>query len=99
MTTCDAATKWLPFTISVSPRCTSAKVIVLGEREAISGAGLAPPHKGFRVSLRDFQARCESRVWTFPTSRLFHSSSRRRFAFHQGRTLGAVSAGGVHGSD
>src|ERR1700757_238136 len=51
MTTWVAATKWLPFTISVTPCCTSAKVIVLGESEPISGAGLALPQRGFRVLL------------------------------------------------
>ena len=41
--------------------------------------------------LRDFQARWESRVLDFSTSRLFHSPSRRGFAFCQGRTQSAVS--------
>src|ERR1039457_4761004 len=51
MTTSDDETKWLPFTVSVSPCCTSARVIVLGESEPISGVGLALLHKGFRVLL------------------------------------------------
>src|SRR2546429_1584446 len=42
--------------------------------------------------LRDFQARWESRVLDFSTSRLFHSPSALRFVVCQGRTLGAVSA-------
>src|ERR1022692_1308922 len=50
--TSDAETKWLPFTVSIEPCCTSAKVIVLGEREPISGAGLALPHNGLRVLLQ-----------------------------------------------
>src|ERR1035438_5066749 len=43
----------------------------------------------------DFQARWESRVLDFSTSRLFHSPSRRGFAFCQGRTQSAVSAQAV----
>jgi hypothetical protein len=38
-------------TIRVSPSCTSEKVIVLGDREPMSGAGRALPQRGFRVLL------------------------------------------------
>jgi len=51
MTTSDDETNWLLFTMSTEPCCTSAKLIVLGESEPISGAGLALPQKGFRVLL------------------------------------------------
>src|SRR5436853_6958679 len=47
---------------------------------------------GIQRLLRDFQARWESRVLDFSTSRLFHSPSALRFVVCQGRTLGAVSA-------
>src|ERR1035437_10680473 len=45
--------------------------------------------------LRDFEARWERRVLDFSSSRLFHSPSRRGFAFCQGRTQSAVSAQSV----
>src|SRR5438270_8773141 len=47
---------------------------------------------GIQRLLRDFQARWESRVLDFSSSRLFHSPSALRFVVCQGRTLGAVSA-------
>jgi hypothetical protein len=46
MRTSDDETKWLPFTMSTEPCCTSAKLIVLDEIETISGTGRALPHKG-----------------------------------------------------
>jgi hypothetical protein len=54
---------------------------------------------GIPRSLRDFQARWESRVYDFSTSRLFHSPSRAAFCVLQRhsfrtvmpQTLGAVS--------
>jgi hypothetical protein len=49
MTTWDDDTNWLPFMVSITPCSTSAKVTVLGESAAISGAGLALPQKGFSV--------------------------------------------------
>jgi hypothetical protein len=51
MTTSDDETNWLPFTIKTAPCCTSEKLIVLGESEPISGAGLALPQRGFSVLL------------------------------------------------
>jgi hypothetical protein len=51
MTTSDAATKLLPFTVTRTPCCTWAKVTVLGTSDPISGAGLALPQNGFRVLL------------------------------------------------
>jgi len=50
-TTSEDETKWLPFTVSIEPCCTCAKVMVLGDSEPISGAGLALPHSGLRVLL------------------------------------------------
>src|SRR5437016_12212210 len=47
---------------------------------------------GIQSLLRDFQARWESRVLDFSSSRLFHSPSALRFVVCQGRTLGTVSA-------
>jgi hypothetical protein len=47
--TSDDETNWLPPTTSTAPCCTWAKVIVVGDRELISGAGLALPQRGFRV--------------------------------------------------
>jgi hypothetical protein len=52
MITSDAETKLLPFTVSTTPCWTWAKVIVLGESEPMSGAGLALPHTGFSVLLQ-----------------------------------------------
>src|SRR5215469_1760542 len=52
MTTSDDETKWLPNTMSKAPCCTSAKLIVLGDSEPISGAGLALPQSGFRALLQ-----------------------------------------------
>jgi hypothetical protein len=46
MTTTEAETKWLPFTVRRKPCCTSAKVIVLAERDPMTGAGRALPHNG-----------------------------------------------------
>jgi len=51
MTASDAATKLPPFTVTRTPCCTCAKVIVLGASDPISGAGLALPQNGFRVLL------------------------------------------------
>src|SRR5215471_4473842 len=45
-------TKLPPFTVSVAPLCTWARVMVLGEREAISGTGLALPQNGLRALLQ-----------------------------------------------
>src|SRR5437870_13798015 len=47
---------------------------------------------GIQRLLRDFQARWESRVLDFSSSRLFHSPSALRFVVCQCRTLGTVSA-------
>src|SRR5712691_8469898 len=52
MTTSEDETKWPPNTMSKAPCCTSAKLIVLGESEPISGAGLALPQSGFRALLQ-----------------------------------------------
>ena len=46
MTTTEDETNWLPFTVRRKPCCTSAKVIVVAERDPITGAGRALPHKG-----------------------------------------------------
>jgi hypothetical protein len=46
MTTTEDETNWLPFTVRRKPCCTSANVIVVGERDPIIGAGRALPHKG-----------------------------------------------------
>src|ERR1700690_410042 len=46
MSTTDDETKLLPFTLRRKPCCTSAKVIVLTEREAMLGAGRELPHSG-----------------------------------------------------
>jgi hypothetical protein len=51
MTTSDAATKLLPFTVTRTPCCTCAKVTEEGASDPISGAGLALPQNGFRVLL------------------------------------------------
>src|ERR1035438_7733038 len=46
MTTKEDETNCLPFTVRRTPGSTSANVIVLGERDTITGAGRALPHKG-----------------------------------------------------
>jgi hypothetical protein len=56
-TTSVAETKWLPLTVSVVPDCTSEKVTVLGDKEPISGIGLALPQRGLRVLLQPGRAR------------------------------------------
>src|SRR5260370_8909549 len=45
MTTTEDETNGLPFTVRRKPCCTSANVIVLGERDPMIGAGGALPHK------------------------------------------------------
>jgi hypothetical protein len=52
MTTSDADTKLLPFTVTHEPDCKSEKLTVLGESEPIWGAGLELLHKGLRVLLQ-----------------------------------------------
>src|SRR4029077_10011620 len=52
MSTSEDETKWLPFTVSITPCCTWAKLTMLGESELISGAGRALPHSGFKVLLQ-----------------------------------------------
>jgi hypothetical protein len=51
MSTSDAETNWLPFTVSSVPACTWEKLTVLGESDPIRGAGLALPHNGLKVLL------------------------------------------------
>lgn len=46
MTTTEDETNWLPFTVRRKPCCTSANVIVVAERDPITGTGRALPHKG-----------------------------------------------------
>jgi hypothetical protein len=46
MTTTEDETNWLPFTARTTPCCTSANVIVVGEREPITGAGRVLPQRG-----------------------------------------------------
>ena len=46
MTTTEDETNWLPFTVRRKPCCTSANVIVVGERDPIIGAGRALPQRG-----------------------------------------------------
>src|ERR1039457_6770415 len=46
MTTTEDETNCLPFTVRRTPCSTSANVIVLGERDTITGAGRALPLKG-----------------------------------------------------
>jgi hypothetical protein len=47
MTTTEDETNWLPFTLRRKPACTWARVIEVGEREAMIGAGRALPQSGF----------------------------------------------------
>jgi len=61
-TTCDDVTNWLPVTVIVTPCCTSANVTSAGERDPITGVGLALPHKGFRVLLQPGRTRTASRL-------------------------------------
>jgi hypothetical protein len=49
ISTSDAVTKLLPFTVRETLSCTCAKVIVLGESDPISGTGRALPQRGFSV--------------------------------------------------
>jgi hypothetical protein len=46
MTTTEDERNWLPFTVRRKPCCTSANVIVVAERDPITGAGRELPHKG-----------------------------------------------------
>jgi hypothetical protein len=46
MTTTEDETNWLPFTERTRPCCTSANVIVVGERDPITGAGRVLPQRG-----------------------------------------------------
>lgn len=46
MTTTEDETNWLPFTVRRKPSCTSANVIVVAERDPITGAGRVFPQKG-----------------------------------------------------
>src|SRR5215469_11043628 len=52
ITTCVEETKLLPLTLSVVPCCTSAKLIVAGVIEPITGTGRALPQSGFKVLLQ-----------------------------------------------
>src|SRR5271167_1249878 len=45
MTTTEDETNWLPFTVRRKPCCTSANVIVVGEKDPITGAGRALPQR------------------------------------------------------
>src|SRR5271166_2613163 len=47
MTTTEDETNWLPFTVRRKPCCTSANVIVVAERDPITGAGRALPQRRF----------------------------------------------------
>src|SRR5579859_1837328 len=60
--TCDAETNWLPFTVTVTPCCTWANVTSAGDSDPITGAGLALPHKGFKVLLQPERAKRASRL-------------------------------------
>ena len=46
ITTTEDETNWLPLTVRRKPCCTWANVIVVAERDPITGAGRALPHKG-----------------------------------------------------
>jgi hypothetical protein len=46
MTTTEDETNLAPYTSRTKPGCTWAKVIVLAERDPMTGAGRALPHKG-----------------------------------------------------
>ena len=46
ITTTEDETNWLPFTVRRKPCCTWANAIVVAERDPITGAGRALPHKG-----------------------------------------------------
>jgi len=48
-TTTEDETKWLPFTVSRKPCCTSVNVTVLGERDPMVGNGRALPQNGLSV--------------------------------------------------
>jgi hypothetical protein len=63
-TTCDEETNWLPVTVIVTPCCTSENVTSVGESDPITGAGLALPHKGFKVLLHPGRTRTASRLAT-----------------------------------
>jgi hypothetical protein len=47
--TTEDETKWLPFTVSRKPCCTSVNVTVLGERDQMVGDGRALPQNGLSV--------------------------------------------------
>src|ERR1700752_1731684 len=49
MITTEDATKSEPFTVRRNPCCTWANVTVLGESEAMTGAGRELPHNGLRA--------------------------------------------------
>jgi len=61
-TTCDEETNWWPVTVIVTPCCTSENVTSAGESDPITGAGLALPHKGFRVLLQPGRTRTASKL-------------------------------------
>src|SRR5437667_12220982 len=67
MTTTDAATNFVPVTVSTKPCCAWASVMVVADSEAMTGAGRALRHKG----LSALQPGRTSRV-----SAIIHSGNR-----------------------
>ena len=95
MTTTEAETNWLPFTIRGRPFCTSANVAVLGESDPMMGDGRALPQRGLSAL----------QPWNSSTANTSAPGNRKkaliRFIEHRtpGLSCGPRFVGLRHGSD